>query len=197
MTKTVDFFYDYGSPTAYLAWTQLSRICAAHGATLNYRPFVIGAVFKATGNSAPGTVPAKLKYMVGDLARWAAKWGVAMTMNTHFPVNTVNLMKGAAGVALRQPERLEDYNAACFNAMWVEGLDMADPKVIGGVLTKAGFDARTLLAWTEEDDVKAHLRANTEEAVKRGAFGAPTMYLGEQMFFGQDRLEMLEAALAA
>ncbi len=197
MTRTVDFYYDYGSPTAYLAWTQLPRICAAHGATLNYRPFVLGAVFKATGNSAPGMVPAKLKYMVGDMARWARKWGVEIGINPFFPVNTVNLMKAAAGVALRMPERLEDFNAACYRAMWVEGLNMADPETIARVLTGAGFDAAAVFALVEDEAAKAALRANTEEAVARGAFGAPTMYLGDQMFFGQDRLEMLEAALAA
>jgi 2-hydroxychromene-2-carboxylate isomerase len=197
MTRKVEFFYDYGSPTAYLAWTQLPRICAAHGAELVYRPFVLGAVFKATGNAAPGMVPAKLKYMVGDMARWAAKWGVEMNINPFFPVNTVNLMKAAAGVALRMPERLEAFNTACYRAMWIEGLNMADPEVIAGALAKAGFDPKAIFALVEDEEAKAALRAATEEAVKRGAFGAPTMFVGDKMFFGQDRLEMLEAELAA
>jgi 2-hydroxychromene-2-carboxylate isomerase len=196
-TKTVEFFFDFGSPASYLAWTQLPALCAAGGATLIYRPMLLGGVFQATGNASPVTVPAKGRYMLTDLARFARRYGVPMQFNPHFPVNTLALMRGAVGLQLRQPQRFVDYVSAMFNAMWVDGRNMADPVVLGEALAQAGFDPSAVLALTADPAVKDALKANTEQAVRRGAFGAPTMFVGDQMFFGQDRLDFVREALAA
>jgi len=196
-TKAVEFFFDFGSPASYLAWTQLPGICKASGATLVYRPMLLGGVFQATGNSSPVTVPAKGQYMLTDLARFARRYGVPMRFNPHFPINTLTLMRGAAGLEMRQPQRFEEFVSAMFKAMWVDGRNMADPVVVGEALAQAGFDPSAVLAVTADPAVKDALKANTEEAVRRGAFGAPTMFVGDQMFFGQDRLEFVREALAA
>jgi 2-hydroxychromene-2-carboxylate isomerase len=195
-TRSVEFFFDFGSPTSYLAWTQLPSLCAAAGAKLVYRPMLLGGVFQATGNASPVTVPAKGKYMLTDMGRFARRYGVPLQLNPHFPINTLLLMRAVVGVQVAMPERLADFIATVYRAMWVEALNMGDPAVAAEVLERGGFDARAVLALASEPAVKEVLKANTEEAVRRGAFGAPTM-LVDQMFFGQDRLDFVAAALKA
>jgi 2-hydroxychromene-2-carboxylate isomerase len=194
--RTVEFFFDFGSPASYLAWTQLPAICRAAGATLAYRPMLLGGVFQATGNASPVTVPAKGRYMLADLARFARRYGVPLRFNPHFPINTLTLMRGAIGLQMRDPARFDAYVTTVFNAMWVDGLHMGDPGVVAEVLGRAGFDARSLLELAADPAVKDALKSATEEAVRRGAFGAPTMFVGDQMFFGQDRLDFVSDALA-
>jgi 2-hydroxychromene-2-carboxylate isomerase len=194
--RTVEFFFDFGSPASYLAWTQLPAICRAAGATLAYRPMLLGGVFQATGNASPVTVPAKGRYMLVDLARSALRYGVPLRFNPHFPINTLTLMRGAIGLQMRDPARFDAYVTTVFNAMWVDGLHMGDPGVVAEVLGRAGFDARSLLELAADPAVKDALKSATEEAVRRGAFGAPTMFVGDQMFFGQDRLDFVSDALA-
>jgi 2-hydroxychromene-2-carboxylate isomerase len=195
MSKRVEFFFDVGSPTTYLAWTQLPALCAKAGAELVYRPMLLGAVFQATGNASPAAVPAKGRYMNDDMARFARRYGVPLVMNPHFPVNTLTLMRGAAGAQLRAPERFDAYLHGAFKAMWIDALNMNDPAVAAKALVAAGFDPAEVMGWTNDADVKAALRATTEEAVARGVFGAPTMFVGGEMFFGQDRLEFVREAL--
>lgn len=196
MTKSVDFYYDFGSPAAYLAWTQIARICAEQSATLVYKPFLLGAVFKATGNASPVTIPAKAKFMFADLNRWAKHWGVPLTINPFFPFNGLELMRAAAGMQLREPQRFEDFNRAIYTAMWVDAQDFSKPQVVAGVLQRAGFDPAAVMALAASDEAKATLRANTDEALARGAFGAPTFVVGQDLYWGQDRLFMVEQALA-
>jgi 2-hydroxychromene-2-carboxylate isomerase len=196
MTKTVEFLFDFGSPTTYLAWTQLPRICADAGATLVYRPILLGGIFQATGNSSPATIPAKAQYMGGDLMRFAKRYGVPFAFNPHFPINTMTLMRIATGLLLRN--RVEDFDGfmtAVFPAMWVEGANLADAAVLASILAEAGLDSGSLTALAGEADVKAALKSATEEAVGRGVFGAPTMFVENEMFFGQDRLEFVREAL--
>ena len=195
--QAVEFYFDFGSPTTYLAWTQLPGICAAAGATLVYRPMLLGGVFQATGNASPVTIPAKGKYMLTDMARFARRYGVPMRFNPQFQINTLGLMRGAVGVQLRWQQRFEDYVSAMFTAMWVEGRNMGDPAIVAETLGQAGFDAQALLELTADPAIKEGLKKNTEEAVRRGAFGAPTLFVGDQMFFGQDRLDFVREALAA
>lgn len=121
MTKQVEFFLDVGSPTTYLAWTQLPDICEQAGAELILRPLLLGGVFKATGNASPVTIPAKGQWMLADLARFAERYGVPLKFNPHFPINTLALMRGAVAVQVYQPEQLNSYLAAVFQAMWAEG----------------------------------------------------------------------------
>jgi 2-hydroxychromene-2-carboxylate isomerase len=195
MSKTVEFFFDFGSPTSYLAWTQLPKLAAEAGAQLLWRPMLLGGVFKATGNASPAMVPAKGRWMNQDMARWARRYGVPLSMNPHFPINTLTLMRGATGVQLRQPADFERYVDTVYRAMWEAPCNMGDPTVLAQVLQRAGFDVEALLALVGDPEVKARLVATTEEAVARGVFGAPTMFVGAQMFFGQDRLEFVREAL--
>ena len=195
MSKSVEFFFDVGSPTVYLAATQLSKIAGRHGATVLWRPFLLGGVFKATGNVSPATVPAKSRYMGHDLERFARRYEVPFLFNPFFPVNTLALMRGA--VAYQQQGRLDQYIEAIFSAMWVTGKNMNEPTIVAEVLDIIGIGAQEFLVAIAAQDVKDKLKSNTEEAVERGAFGAPTFFVGDEMFFGQDRLDFVEAALAA
>ena len=196
MSKRVEFYFDVGSPTTYLAWTQLPALCAQAGAELVYRAMLLGAVFQATGNASPAAVPAKGRYMDVDMARHAHRYGVPFAMNPHFPINTLTLMRGAVGVQMRAPARFVAYLGAVFRGLWVDGLNLNDPALVAQVLGAAGFDPAELLGWAGDAQVKAALRATTDEAVARGVFGAPTMFVGDAMYFGQDRLDFVRAALA-
>jgi 2-hydroxychromene-2-carboxylate isomerase len=195
MTKTVEFFFDFGSPTAYLAWTQLPKLAADCGARLKYRPMLLGGVFKATGNASPVTVPAKGRWMNSDIPRWARRYCVPFNFNPHFPINTLTLMRGAVGVQMRQPELFERYCQVVYGAMWQLPQNLGDPAVLAEVLGNAGFDVAAFTALVADAEVKAALVANTEEAVARGVFGAPTCFVGDAMFFGQDRLEFVREEL--
>ena len=195
MSKRVEFFFDVGSPTTYLAWTQLPTLCAQASAELAYRPMLLGAVFQATGNASPAAVPAKGRYMNDDMARYAKRYAVPLAMNPHFPINTLTLMRGAAGAQLRAPARFEAYLRGVFKAMWVDGLNMNDAAVAAQALAAAGFHPAEVMGWANDANVKAALRATTEEAIARGVFGAPTMFVGGEMFFGQDRLEFVQEVL--
>ncbi|KQW35458.1 2-hydroxychromene-2-carboxylate isomerase [Rhizobacter sp. Root404] len=196
MSKQVEFFFDVGSPTTYLAWTQLPGLCAQAGAELVYRPMLLGGVFQATGNASPANVPAKARYMDADMARYARRYGVPLASNLFFPINTLVLMRGATGVQLRAPARFDAYLRGVFHAMWVEPQNLNDPATAAKALAAAGFDPAEVMGWANDAEVKAALRATTEEAVARGVFGAPTMFVGTEMFFGQDRLDAVREALA-
>jgi 2-hydroxychromene-2-carboxylate isomerase len=158
---------------------------------------LLGGVFQATGNASPVTVPAKGRYMLTDLARFAERYGVPLRFNPHFPINTLALMRGAIGLQMREPQRFDAYVSAMFKAIWVEGRNMGDPNVVADALTQAGFEAQAVLALTADPAVKDALKSTTEEGVRRGAFGAPTMFVGDALFFGQDRLDFLREALAS
>ncbi len=196
MTQTVDFYFDVGSPAAYLAYTQLPAICATAGATLNWCPMLLGGVFQATGNHSPATIPAKGAYMFNDLNRFAARYSVPFAHNPHFPVNTLTLMRAVTGLKMREDPRFLAFVEAIFKAIWVERKNMNDLAVMGQVLHNAGFDGAAMMALVSQQEVKDRLKTLTERAVQRGIFGAPTMFVGEQMFWGQDRLDFVQQALA-
>ncbi|MVW75632.1 2-hydroxychromene-2-carboxylate isomerase [Pseudomonas xionganensis] len=195
MSKTVEFFFDLGSPASYLAYTQLPGICRESGATLVYRPMLLGAVFQATGNASPAMIPAKGRYMLRDLARHAERYGVPMRFNPHFPLNTLGLMRLLVAVQLHQPERFEAALQALYQAIWVDGLNLGEPARVAEVLGQAGFDAEALLAQCAELAVKEALKASSEEAVARGVFGAPSTFVEGELYFGQDRLDFVREAL--
>ena len=196
MQKTAEFFFDVGSPAAYLAWTQMPTLCAQAGAMLVYRPMLLGGVFQATGNASPMMVPAKGSYMAADLGRFAQRYGVPFRISPHFPINTLQLMRAVIGMQLRHPQRFESFLSLVYTAMWDKGINLNDPAVTAAMLVEADFDPTVVFALVNDADIKAALKANTEEAVKRGAFGAPTVFVGNAMFFGQDRLDFVKEALA-
>ncbi len=192
MTRTVEFLFDFGSPTTYLAHKRIPAITARSGVVFDYVPILLGGVFKATGNASPVTVPAKGRYMNADMGRFAAKFGVQLAMNPFFPINTITLMRGATGL-LGTP-RFAAYVDAVFNAMWQTPVNMGDPQVLATTLAAAGFEVAEFMALVEDAEVKDRLKANTEAAVARGVFGAPTFFVGDAIYFGQDRLDWVEEA---
>jgi 2-hydroxychromene-2-carboxylate isomerase len=196
MTRQVEFFFDVGSPASFLAWTQLPGICEAAGATLVHRPFLLGGVFQATGNKSPMEVPAKGKYVFDDLLRYARRYRVPLKQNPYFPINTLLLMRGAVAMQIHHPDHFFAYVDAVFRAIWIHERDMNDGSVVAGVLQQAKLDPATVMAEVTASDVKAALRATTDEAIARGVFGAPTMFVGDLMVFGQDRLDVVREALA-
>ena len=195
MSKTLEFFYDFGSPTSYLAYTQLPALAADCGAQLVWRPMLLGGVFKATGNASPVAVAAKGRWMLTDMARWAKRYGVPLAPNPHFPVNTLTLMRVATGLQMQRSQDFAAYHRAVFAALWQQQKNLGDAAVLAPTLSAAGLDAEAMLALAGHADVKARLIATTDEAVARGVFGAPSFFVGDEMFFGQDRLEFVRAAL--
>jgi len=195
MSRRLEFFYDYVSPYSFLADSQLAGLAERTGAEIVYRPFLLGGVMQATGNSPPIGVPAKGAYMAVDLQRWCAEYGVQIAPNPHFPVNTITAMRGAL-VTLKEGG-FPAYHEALFRSVWCDGLNVADADVLRGVLEKAGLDAAAILARCSAPETKEALKASTAEAVRRGAFGAPTLFVGDEMFFGNDRLQFVEKALRA
>ncbi len=193
MPKFVEFYFDYGSPAAHIAFFELRRIARAAGAEIVWRPILLGAVFKAIGSHSPVEIAAKGKWMMWDLANHAKRAGVPFEHNPFFIFNTLPLMRGAL-VAERRGE-LERYSEAMFLAIWRDALDMGNPQVIGAALAKNGFDAPAYFAGTQETAIKDDLKARTDAAVARGVFGTPAFFVGDMMWWGQDRLAWVEEAL--
>ncbi|ROL91096.1 2-hydroxychromene-2-carboxylate isomerase [Pseudomonas chlororaphis] len=196
MSKTVEFFFDLGSPTSYLAYTQLPKICAQTGSQLIYQPMLLGGVFKVTGNASPISIPAKGRYMLQDLARYAKRYEVPLAFNPHFPINTLLLMRAVTGMQLRHPQRFIAFIDCLFRALWVEKRNLNDPATVAAVLSEGGFDPQEVLALTNDEEVKNTLKDKTEQALQRGVFGAPSMFVDNQLFFGQDRLDFVLEALS-
>ena len=192
---TIDFIFDFGSPNGYLSWKVLPAAARRAGAEINLIPCLLGGIFKATNNRSPmeafGEVRGKLAYEALETRRFVEKHGLtSYRPNPHFPVNTLLIMRGL--IAARRAGMGDAYLEAVLKAMWENGEKMDDPQVVAGVLSAAGLDARALLAATQDPEVKAELVANTEAAVARGVFGIPTFFVGDEMFFGKDRLEQVE-----
>ncbi|PBI98944.1 2-hydroxychromene-2-carboxylate isomerase [Pseudomonas sp. ACN5] len=196
MSKTVEFYFDLGSPATYLAYTQLPKICAQTDTRLVYIPLLLGGVFKATGNASPATIPAKGRYMFQDLDRYAKRYGVPLKFNPHFPINTLMLMRAVTGMQLRHPERFAAFLDCLFKAIWVEGRSLDEPATVAAVLSENGFNPQEVLALTADEEIKTALKDNTDKAVQRGVFGAPSMFVDNQLYFGQDRLDFVLEALS-
>jgi 2-hydroxychromene-2-carboxylate isomerase len=195
MAKQLEFWFDLGSPAAYLAWKRLPQLLRRSGASVAYKPMLLGGVFKAQGNVSPVTIPAKGKWLLGDLARTARRDGVPLGYPPGFPINTLALMRAAIGLQMRTPERFAPFVDAMFDAIFGAPRDLRDEKVLGEVLAAAGFAPAEIMALAADPEVKQALIRNTEEAVARGVFGAPTFFVGEEMFWGQDRMDAVAEAL--
>ncbi len=195
MTKTVEFFYDYASPFSYLADRQLPAIAARHGAKIEYRPAILGVLIVESGNQPPPTVPAKLAYLNADMRRWAARLNVPFVPNPAFPVRSITLMRAA--LIAQDSGVFPRFHEAMWRAMWNEAANLADPAVVTQVLARADLDADAIMRGTQDDKIKARLKANCDEALARGAFGLPTFFVGGEMFFGNDRVDFVGEALAS
>ena len=195
MNKTVEFLFDMGSPYSYLAYRHLPKIAQAQNAGIVWTPVLLGGIFQATGNRSPAETPAKKLHLETDLQRWAKAYGTSYTANPNFPINTLTLMRGAVALQMRDEALFQRYLSVMFEAMFDQPQNLADPAVLGRVLTVAGFDPQELLGLTQSQTVKDKLKANTDRAIERGAFGAPTFFVGDEMFWGQDRLHFVQQAL--
>lgn len=193
MARKLEFFFDVVSPTAYLAWTQLPALVERTGAELEYRPMFLGGVMAATGNRPPGTVGAKGRWMTADLARFAARYGVPYQQNPAFPMNTLPIMRAA--ITLKDRADFETFLKTIFEAIWVNANDVAQEEVLTQALADGGVDPDAFWAAAKDPANKEALKANTDEAVARGVFGAPSFFVGEELHFGQDRLDFVESAL--
>jgi 2-hydroxychromene-2-carboxylate isomerase len=198
LSKSIDFIFDFASPNAYLVWKVLPDVATRTGANVNIIPCLLGGIFKLTGNRAPmtafGEVKGKLEYERLETERFIKKHALKdFRFNPHFPVNTLLLMRGL--IAARRMGAGDAYFEAVLRGMWEDGRKMDDAAVVSGVLEAAGMDARAILELTQDANVKAELAANTDAAVARGAFGIPTFFVGQAMFFGKERLGQLEEEL--
>lgn len=194
----VEYHFDFGSPNCYLVHRVLPAIEARTGATFRYVPVLLGGIFKATGNRSPMETNAGVKnkneYQQLEMDRFVRRHGLsAFRWNPHFPVNTLQIMRGA--VAAELDGELARYAEAMFAAMWEDGRKMDDAATIANVLDTAGLDSARYLARAQDPAVKAGLVANTERSVQRGAFGAPTFFVGDDIYFGKDRLGEIEEAI--
>jgi 2-hydroxychromene-2-carboxylate isomerase len=197
MTK-VEFHFDFGSPNAYLAHLVVPEIEQRTGAKFEYVPILLGGVFKMTNNQSPAEKMAgiknRLQYEQLEMQRFIRRHGIKnFTWNPFFPVNTLLVMRGA--IAAQLAGVFERYVTEVFRYMWAEPKDMDDPAVVRAALKESGFDADALLARTQEPEVKERLLKNTEATVARGTFGSPTFFVGNEIFFGKDRLPDVEEEL--
>ena len=193
------FLFDFGSPNAYHCHKLIPAIEARSGARFEYLPILLGGLFKLANNRSPieafAAIPNKLAYERLEMQRFIDRHRLAdFKFNPHFPVNTLQIMRGA--VAAQQLGCFEPYVDAMFAAMWEQGRKMDDPATIAAVLAEAGLDAGRLMQAAQEPEVKARLMTNTQAAHDRGAFGAPTFFVGNAMFFGKDRLREVEDEIA-
>ncbi len=194
MAKTVEFYFDFASPNCYLAYKALPDYLDV--SSVEIKPCLLGGVFKATGNQAPmiafGGVKGKLAYEMLEMQRFIARHKLdRFKMNPNFPINTLLLMRGLVAIEDRQTEYIE----ALLAAMWEEEKNLNDPAVVGEVWAASGFDAAALQEKVQDPDVKKSLAEKTAAAVERGVFGLPTYFVGDEMFFGKERLgQVAEAA---
>ena len=195
----VEFHFDFGSPNAYLCHAVIPAIERRTGARFEYIPVLLGGVFKLTGNQPPMAslkgIRNKPEYQRLETQRFIARHSIErFRFNPHFPVNTLLVMRAA--VAADRDGALMAYVDAVFRAMWEEGRKMDDPAVARAALDGAGLDGAGLLARAQDQAVKDRLVANTEQSVARGTFGSPTFFVGQEMFFGKDRLREVEEEIA-
>lgn len=191
----VEFIFDFASPNAYLTHQLIGPLEERTGVTVHYVPCLLGGIFKATNNQAPmianADIPLKMDYERLEFMRFIKRHKLGrFEFNPHFPVNTLLLMRGA--VAAEREGRLKDYIEAGLVHMWEKPKNMADAEVYAQAFTESGFDGAALAEATQDPDIKAALAANTEAAARRGAFGIPTIFVGDEMFFGKERLGQVE-----
>ena len=193
--KSVEFYFDLGSPYSYLAYYRLLQMAEQQEIQIVYKPILLGGVFKATGNRSPIEIPVKGAYSILDMQRWAEYYQIPMQMNPHFPMNTLTLMRILTGVQLLHLEKFEQVLKLLFDAMFGTPKNLNEPTVLAEVLKPSGFSVEDIMSMVQSDVVKQKLITETEQAIQRGIFGAPTFFVGDEMYWGQDRLHFVEQAL--
>lgn len=193
--KSVEFYFDLGSPYSYLAYYRLLQMAEQQEIQIVYKPILLGGVFKATGNRSPIEIPVKGVYSILDMQRWSEYYHIPMHMNPHFPMNTLTLMRILTGVQLLHLEKFEQVLKLLFDAMFGTPQNLNEPTVLAEVLKPSGFSVEDIMSIVQSDVVKQKLITETEQAIQRGIFGAPTFFVGDEMYWGQDRLHFVEQAL--
>ena len=198
MSNRIELVFDFVSPNAYMIWWPLRDLVRRTGAELDIFPVFLGGMHKLTGNAPPmirdADVKGKVEYSMLEMRRFIAKHGLTKyKLHPQFPFNSITLQRML--YAADQDGRGVQFVEAMLPAIWEEGVDVLDPAALGAAVTAAGFDAKDLYERSQTDEVKQGLIKNTENAVERGAFGVPTMYVGEEMFFGKERLDQIEEEL--
>ena len=187
--RTIEFFWDVGSPYTYLASTRIEQVAQACNARVQWRPFLLGGVFRDTGNRPPLEVPAKFNYMLDDLKTWAAHYKIPFAFPSVFPINSLMPMRAAVGADTLGKGK--EFAAAVMRALWLEGKDPAQLDTLGEISRSVGLDGEKLARMAQDPEIKDLLKKSTAEAVERGAFGAPTFFVGKKMFWGHDRMMLL------
>ena len=196
--RSFEFFFDVASAYSWLAASQVDALAARTGARCVWRPFALGFAFKATGNETPARIPAKAAWLKADLVRWAGRYGLRHAFPSRFPVASMGALRML--VAARRTEGDEAVPrlaTVLLDAAWGQDLDLSDPRVLARCAQDAGLDPEPLLVASEAPETRAELKASTDEAVARGVFGAPTFFVGDALFWGNDRLDFVEQALRA
>lgn len=194
MARDIEFFFDIGSPYSYLAATQMQALGERTGAAVHWKPFLLGGVFKAVGNTMPAALEQKADWMFRDLQMWAEHYDEPFQMSSHFPINSLRAQRALVATRSVAPQLVPDFALALYRDYWAHDTDVSEAEAIGEAAQRVGLDAEQVVEMTADAAVKAELRELTEEAVARGAFGAPTFFAGEEMFWGNDRLLFVEKA---
>jgi 2-hydroxychromene-2-carboxylate isomerase len=196
MSQPIEFFFDIGSPYSYLAATQIQGVSERTGVSVQWRPFLLGGVFRDSGNQMPASVPAKARWMLTDMTLWSAHYGVPFRMSSHFPLNTLRTQR-----ALISAEKNVGHDAMVklaqrlFSAYWADDVDVSQEEAVAACANDCGLNGSAIVEGASDPAVKQALIDVTAEAVQRGAFGAPSLFVGDTLFWGQDRLPLIESHL--
>ncbi len=193
MSKKVEFYYDFSSPYTYIASTRIEKICEDTGFELEWKPFLLGGVFNEIGSTPAIEIDNKIKYLREDFERVARYYEVDFNFPELFPLNSVRSMRGA--FAAQELDKLVEYNHAMFRAYWVDGVDLSKPELLAEAVSGIGIDVDVFINRINEQDIKDKLREETNIAIEKGVFGAPTCFVDDKMFWGNDRLDYLERYL--
>ncbi|MCL6244568.1 2-hydroxychromene-2-carboxylate isomerase [Acinetobacter sp. ANC 7200] len=195
--KVIEFYFDVGSPYSYIGFHRIQHIAEQYQAEIIWKPMLLGGVFKATGNSSPMAVPAKARYSMIDLQRWAKLWQIPVQMNPYFPINTLQLMRLITAVQLFQSEEFLKVLTGIFNAMFGQPRNLNDLTTFMQLMQELGLGAEQVKQWLDDEKVKSELKVVTEEAIERGVFGAPSWFVDDELYWGVDHLHFVEHALSA
>jgi len=186
MTKSIDFYFDFSSPYAYIGYKQIKELEKKNSFKIKYMPIFLGGLHNSAGITPAAFISLKLKYMIKDTKLVAERKNIAFSFNSYFPIKTVNFMRGAIIAEEDNFEKI--YIEKIFNAIWKDGLNMNDPIVINKVLKNMDLNPETFLSKAANQKIKDRLRNLTDNALKKGIFGAPTFLVNKKVFWGQDRL---------
>lgn len=194
--KELEFYFDVGSPYSYLGMYRMLQIAEKHPVEIIWKPMLLGGVLKAHGNSSPLEIPAKAKYSMMDIQRWAKIWDIPVTINPFLPINTLQMMRLITAVQMYQPESFLSVVKGIFNAMFREPQNLNDVNVLIQVAKSLDLELSVVEGWLGDEDVKAQLKMVTESAIQKGIFGAPTWIIDNEMIWGVDHLNFVEMALS-